>query len=152
MKLAALLAAVSLSIPSLAHALPYGNDTLIIYQHTGGAPANVYGQPSVDLAFSVPDSGSGSFGATVNASQVALGAGAFVQAVGNNVCKCVGVGAYVNANAVVQDVFNIAGPIGGQGFLVYDMALSGLALGTATGNGQFINGPVGRITVAAGGF
>ncbi len=90
--------------PRLALALPFGQDTLIIYEYTGGgAPVNLYGSPSQILpsqGFSVPDSGLGSFGGSANAGALTLSTGAFVQAIGNNQCKCVKIGAYVNTRAV----------------------------------------------------
>ena len=144
------------AVPRLAFALPFGQDTLIIYEYTGGgAPVNLYGSPSQVLpsqGFSVPDSGSGSFGGSADAGPLTLRTGAFVNAIGNNQCKCVGMGAYVNTRAVTQDSFTISQLVGVPGFLAYDLEVSGSAAGTTTGNGKFTAGPIGSIRVNAGAF
>jgi hypothetical protein len=103
-------------------------------------------------AFSIPDSGAGSYGGSANAGMLQLGASAFLQAIGSNVCECVGIGAYVNARAFTQDSFSVSGLVGLPGFLAYDLEVSGSALGSATGNGAFTNGPVGLLAVEAGSF
>lgn len=150
-RLTLLLALTALVCPGFARAMS-GNATLIVYQNTGIAPLNLStGSTTVlpGVAFSVPDSGSGSYGGSAHAAALELGSSAFVQAVGNNVCKCVGVGAYVLARAVTQDTFDLPGPIGIPAYLVFDLQVGGSAAGTATGNGQFFAGPAGAVRLAA---